>query len=206
MSAQSTSQQANAGSAFVAETLTEEQAARRDAFVGRLFQSGIGGLEVLTVYLGNRLGLYRALADHGPATSSELAARTNTSERYIREWLEQQAAADILRVDNVAAAARERRFQLPAEYAEALLDEASLNYLAPLTAAVFGLAAQLPAVAEAFKHGGGVPWSDYGEEGRGSQAALNRPAFLNLLGQESRTASRSRRIPTTSRLPRASTT
>ena len=184
MSAQSTSQQANAGSAFVAETLTEEQAARRDAFVGRLFQSGIGGLEVLTVYLGNRLGLYRALADHGPATSSELAARTNTSERYIREWLEQQAAADILRVDNVAAAARERRFQLPAEYAEALLDEASLNYLAPLTAAVFGLAAQLPAVAEAFKHGGGVPWSDYGEEGRGSQAALNRPAFLNLLGQE----------------------
>ena len=183
MSVQSTNRQA-AGPAFVADALNEEQAERRDAFVGRLFQSGAAGLEALTIYLGNRIGLYRALADHGPATAGELAARANTSERYTREWLEQQAAADILRVDDVAAAARDRRFALPAEYAEVLLDEASLNYLAPLASAVFGFAAQLPAVAEAFQHGGGVPWADYGDEGRAMQAALNRPVFLHLLGQE----------------------
>lgn len=183
MSVQSTNRQA-AGPVFVADALNEEQAERRDAFVGRLFQSGAAGLEALTIYLGNRIGLYRALADHGPATSGELAARANTSERYTREWLEQQAAADILRVDDVAAAARDRRFALPAEYAEVLLDEASLNYLAPLASAVFGFAAQLPAVAEAFQHGGGVPWADYGDEGRAMQAALNRPVFLHLLGQE----------------------
>ena len=184
MSVQSSNQQTTAEPTVVAGDLTEEQAAQRDAFVGRLFQSCAAGLEVMTIYLGNRLGLYRALVDHGPATSTELAARTNTSERYVREWLEQQSAADILRVDDVTAAPRERRFQLPIEYAEVLLDETSLNYLAPLTSAVFGLTTHLPAVAEAFRHGGGVPWADYGDEGRAMQAALNRPVFLKVLGQE----------------------
>ncbi|HKT36821.1 MAG TPA: hypothetical protein VJR48_00520, partial [Ktedonobacterales bacterium] len=132
MSVQSTQQQTSSEPVSVAEALTEEQTARRDAFVGRIFQSSLAGLEMLTVYLGNQLGLYQALAERGPATSIDLAARTNTSERYIREWLEQQAAADILRVDDVAATARERRYELPAEHAEVLLDETSLNYLAPL--------------------------------------------------------------------------
>ena len=183
MSVPSTNQQA-AGPAIITDAFTDEQAERRDAFAGRLFQSCAAGLEMLTIYLGNRLGLYRALAEHGAATSTELAERANTSERYTREWLEQQAAADILRVDNVTAAARDRRYVLPTEYAEVLLDETSLNYLAPLPSAVFGFAAQLPAVADAFQHGGGVPWADYGDEGRAMQAALNRPAFLHLLGQE----------------------
>ncbi len=183
MSVQSTQQQTPSESVNVAQTLTEEQTARRDAFVGRIFQSSLAGLEMLTVYLGNRLGLYQALAEHGPATSTELAARTNTSERYIREWLEQQAAADILQVDDVAAAARERRYRLPGEYVEVLLDETSLNYLAPLLGIAHGLGAQLPAIAEAFQHGGGVPWSDFGDLAREGQAALNRPVFDQLLGQ-----------------------
>jgi 2-polyprenyl-3-methyl-5-hydroxy-6-metoxy-1,4-benzoquinol methylase len=183
MSVQGIQQQAPGETVDFAETLTEEQTAQRDAFVGRIFQSSLAGLEMLTVYLGNRLGLYRALAEHGPATSIDLATRTNTSERYIREWLEQQAAADILRVDDVAAAARERRYRLPAEHVEVLLDETSLNYLAPLVGIAYGLGVQLPAVAEAFQHGGGVPWSDYGDLAREGQAALNRPAFDQLLGQ-----------------------
>ena len=73
--------------------------------------------------------------------------------------------------------------RLPAEYAEVLLDETSLNYLAPMAGVLYGLATQLPAVAEAFQHGGGVPWADYGDVAREGQAALNRPVFLNLLGQ-----------------------
>ena len=62
MSVQSTQQQTPSESVNVAQTLTEEQTARRDAFVGRIFQSSLAGLEMLTVYLGNRLGLYQALA------------------------------------------------------------------------------------------------------------------------------------------------
>jgi hypothetical protein len=63
------------------------------ALADRLFHDMIGALELFTVYLGERLGLYRALASHGPATSAELAGRTGTTERYVREWLEHHAAA-----------------------------------------------------------------------------------------------------------------
>jgi len=180
MSAQETKQTTTT---FHTDELTEAQAVERDAFVGRIFASSLGGLEMLTISLGNRLGLYQALWEHGPATSKELAARTGASERYIREWLEQQSAAGILTVDDASAGALTRRYNLPVEHAEVLLDETSLNYLAPLTSISYGLGAQLPAVAEAFQHGGGVPWADYGEEGRAGQAALNRPAFDQLLGQ-----------------------
>lgn len=58
------------------------------ALADRLFHDMIGALELFTVYLGERLGLYRALAMEGPATSAELAGRTGTTERYVREWLE----------------------------------------------------------------------------------------------------------------------
>lgn len=183
MSAQSTQQQTPGEPVNVAETMTEEQTTRRDAFVGRIFGSVLGGLEILTIYLGNRLGLYHALWEHGAATSKELATRTHTSERYIREWLEQQAAAAILTVDDASAGALDRHYELPAEHAEALLGETSLNYMAPLSSLLYGFATQIPAVADAFEHGGGVPWSDYGDLAREGQAAINRPVFDQLLGQ-----------------------
>src|SRR6478752_8017313 len=183
MSVQSTQQQTSGEPVNVAETLTEEQTARRDAFVGRIFGSVLGGLEMLTIYLGKRLGLYQALWEHGDATSKELATRTNTSERYIREWLEQQAAAAILTVDDAGAGTLDRRYELPAEHAEVLLGETSLNYMTPLADLIYGLTTQVPAVADAFEHGGGVPWSDYGDLAREGQAALNRPVFDQLLGQ-----------------------
>src|SRR5712692_7974828 len=73
------------------------------ALVDRLFHDMIGALELFTVYLGERLGLYRALARDGPATSAELAGRTGTTERYVREWLEHHAASGLLEVDDPAA-------------------------------------------------------------------------------------------------------
>jgi hypothetical protein len=60
-------------------------AARRDALVERLFQATLGAWDVLTVYLGHQLGLYRALAERGPSTPGELATATATNERYVRE-------------------------------------------------------------------------------------------------------------------------
>ncbi len=69
----------------------------------RLFHDMIGALELFTVYLGERLGLYRAMARDGPATSAELAGRTGTAERYVREWPEHHAASGLLEVDDPAA-------------------------------------------------------------------------------------------------------
>jgi hypothetical protein len=87
---------------------------QRDALVGELFEKIIGAMEVATVDLGDRLGLYRALADGGPATPAELAGRTGTHERYAREWLEQQAVAGILEVVDAGADGSDRRYGLPA--------------------------------------------------------------------------------------------
>ena len=79
----------------------------------RLFGAALGAYELLTVHLGDRLGYYRALAEGGEVTSAELAAATGTDERYAREWLEQQAVAAILEVDDVATDAAERRYSAP---------------------------------------------------------------------------------------------
>ena len=109
-----------------------EPARTPDALVGRLFEAGLGMFEVMSVYLGDRLGLYRALHDRGPLTASQLAGAAGIDERYAREWLEQQAVADILDVDGVERAPGERRYSLPAAYAEPLLNPASPWSIAPL--------------------------------------------------------------------------
>src|SRR4028119_47150 len=85
-------------------------AGRRDALVGRLFEATIGVADVFTSYIGDRLGLYAALAERGSATSTQLAEATGTHERYVREWLEQQASTGILAVEDATLAPTERRF------------------------------------------------------------------------------------------------
>src|SRR3712207_2943667 len=86
---------------------------RRDALAERIFASSIGFMEILSIYLGDRLGFYRALADNGAATASELADTTGNNERYAREWLEQQAVAGILEVQSADTEPEERRYLLP---------------------------------------------------------------------------------------------
>src|SRR2546428_2762688 len=105
--------------------------ARRDALAERLFGAAVGTMDLYGIYLGDRLGLYRALAEAGALTSTDLAEAACVHERYAREWLEQQAASGILELEDSDAAAAERRYRLPAGHDEALLDEASLNYVAP---------------------------------------------------------------------------
>ena len=168
--------------------MTIEQAGtlqeQRDAFVGRLFQSGIAMFEMMTVYLGDRLGLYTALAEQEWSTPSAVGSRAGAAPRYAREWLEQQAAAAIIEVDDVTGAAEARRYRLPLAHREALLDMESLNYVMPLSRFGGSLAAVLPLLVDAYRSGGGVPWSAYGQDGREAQADMNRPVFLNLLGKE----------------------
>src|SRR4051812_4636443 len=70
-----------------------------DALADRILNSGVAAFEMFSIYLGDRLGWYRSLAADGPATATELANRTGTTERYAREWLEQQAVAGLIDVD-----------------------------------------------------------------------------------------------------------
>ena len=162
---------------------------RRDALVERLFESAIGMLDVMSVYVGDRLGLYQVLAERGSLTAKQLAQATGTNERYIREWLEQQASTGILEAEDDAAPhlrgnAETRRFSLPAGHAEVLIDRDSLNCLAGLLRLIVGVGKPLPALLEAYKTGAGVPYPEFGVDTREGIAEMNRPMFLNLLGQE----------------------
>jgi 2-polyprenyl-3-methyl-5-hydroxy-6-metoxy-1,4-benzoquinol methylase len=154
---------------------------RSNPLAERLFQSALATLDLLTVYLGDQLGLYRALFEGGPATSKELAERTGTFERYVREWLEQQAAAGIVDVDDPSADPLDRHYHLPPAHVEVLVDEDSLNYEAHKGVDLVRAARPLPALVEAFRTGAGLPPLPWEPEGR---AEFNRARFLNLLGQE----------------------
>ena len=157
---------------------------QRDAFIERFLQFAGGAFNIFAIYIGDRLGLYRALAEGGPSTAAELAARTNTHERYVREWLEQQTVAGILEVETESAEADARHFRLPAGHVEPLIECDSLNYLAPLAQLIAGAVRPLPAVVDAYRTGGGVPYSAYGADLREGQAAINYPAFAHQLASE----------------------
>jgi SAM-dependent methyltransferase len=153
-----------------------------DALVERMFGAAIATLETASIHLGGRLGFYRALADGGEATPRELAARTGTAERYVREWLEQQAVAGFLAVDDPGAEAGERRYRLPAAHGAVFVDEEDLNYLTPLASLAIGVLHPLDELVDAYRTGRGVPYEAYGAITRDGIGALNRPQFANLVG------------------------
>ncbi|MEA2606416.1 MAG: hypothetical protein QOI00_1173 [Chloroflexota bacterium] len=155
-----------------------------DALVGRLFEASIGMMDLMSVYMGDRLGLYRALQDGGPATSTELASRAGIDERYAREWLEHQAVTDILDVDDGAAPADRRRYELPAAFAAPLLDLDSPMSIAPLARSVVACAKVLPELLVAYRTGGGVDWADYGPDMIEAQGDFNRPWLRGSFGTE----------------------
>jgi len=156
--------------------------AQTEALVARIFQASIDTLEIAAIHVGDRLGLYRSLDADGPATPTELAHATGTAERYVREWLEQQAVAGFLTVADPDAAAAVRRYGLPASHRAVFVDEDDVNHLAPLARLAVGVLGPLDAVLDAYRTGGGVPYEAYGEDTREGIAALNRPQFVNLLG------------------------
>jgi Methyltransferase domain len=156
---------------------TPEIETRRDALVERLFASTLGAFDLYAVYVGDRLGLYRALAADGPLTVSELATAAGIDERYAREWLEQQAVTGVLEFGD-------GRFSLPAGHDEVLLDQSSLASAAPFARFVAAVGRPLPQLVEAFRTGAGIPYADYGEDLCGAQASFTRPLFEQLLGSE----------------------
>jgi 2-polyprenyl-3-methyl-5-hydroxy-6-metoxy-1,4-benzoquinol methylase len=157
-------------------------AARRDELAGRLIGAALGALDLQAVYLGDRLGLYHALAEGGPATAGELAERAGIHPRYAREWLEHQAVGAILDVDDVAADPDDRRYTLPDGHADVLIEPDSPWLVGPLSRFLIGTASTMPAVLEAYRTGTGVDWAAYGPDVVEAQEAVNRPQFAHFVG------------------------
>lgn len=156
----------------------------RDAFVDTLLASAEGTFRIFSIYLGERLGFYRALADAGGMTSAELARATGTDERYAREWLEQQTVSGVLRVAEASADGQARRYALPSGHAEALVGAGSLNYVFPLVHQLVAVTRPIDRLLAAYRSGDGIAFGEYGADMREGQAAMNRPVFLELLPKE----------------------
>jgi 2-polyprenyl-3-methyl-5-hydroxy-6-metoxy-1,4-benzoquinol methylase len=154
---------------------------RTEALRDRIFGNAVAALELYTVYLGERLGLYRALAEGGPASSSQLADRTGTAERYVREWLEQHAASGLIDVDEPRAAPLVRRYRLPPEHIPVLADRDDVRYEAHTGVDIVRAGRRLPELVEAFRVGNAPPPLPWEPEGR---AEANRARFINLLGTQ----------------------
>lgn len=107
------------------------------------------------VVIGDRLGLYRAMVDAGPLTSAELAARTETSERCIREWLCAQAANAYVDYD-----AATERFALNPEQAAVFTDETSPVFFAGSFQIIASVFKDLEKIEAAFRHGTGIAWEE----------------------------------------------
>ena len=151
-----------------------------DALLERLLGMLIGAAEMMNVYIGDRLGLYAQLT-HGAVTTSQLAERAGIAERYAREWLEEQAVAGFVAVDDVDAPAGTRRYSLSAEHAAVLLDLDAPTYLTPYTRMFVAAAQQMPALLQAYRDGGGVGWQRYGLDMSEGQEFGNRPTYVNTL-------------------------
>lgn len=128
------------------------------------------------VVIGDELGLYAALDDGGPLTSAELAERTETTERYVREWLRSQAAGGYVTYDPHAG-----RYDLTPEQAYVLTDEESPAFMPGAFQLVASLAKIEPDVREAFRTGEGVGWHEHDQDVFHGTERFFGPAYGNFL-------------------------
>jgi SAM-dependent methyltransferase len=128
-----------------------------NAFIGQFVSDFGAAAHAGMVVIGEKLGLYKALAE-GPMTPSELAAKTQTDERYLREWLASQAAGGYITYDDAT-----HKFSLSEEQAFALAREDSPAYLPGAFELVLGSLAAVPRIAESFRTGAGMGWHEHAD-------------------------------------------
>src|SRR5579862_3510111 len=155
----------------------EIDGAKLEKFVFKAVDEVGATLNTALVVMGDRLGLYRALAGAGPLTSLELAERTGTSERYVREWLNAQAAGGYVDYDPESG-----RYTLPPEQAVALTDENSPVYLPGFFQIALGTLHDSERIVEAARTGGGVGWHEHVDDVFEGCERFFRPGYnANLL-------------------------
>ena len=153
-----------------------------DEVAARVFEAGLATIDALSIYVGDKLGLYQAIVDLGPLTRDELCVRTGVHRRYVHEWLEQQVTTGLLTVDDPKLSPDGRRYGIEPAVAEVLTDGDSTDFLAPFVRLLVAGGLQLPLLLDAYRTGGGVSWEEFGPDVRTGQADMNRPWFLNELG------------------------
>ena len=126
-----------------------------NAFIGQFVGDLGAAVSAGMVVIGERLGLYKALAVH-PMTSAELAAKTSTDERYVREWLASQAAGGYITYDE-----KSDKFSLTEEQAFTLANEDSPAYLPGAFQLALGSLAAVPRIADSFRTGAGMGWHEH---------------------------------------------
>lgn len=127
-----------------------------NAFVGKMVGDVGAALSGALVLVGDKLGLYRALAEHGPATPAELASATGTHERYVREWLSAQAAAGYADYDAATG-----KFELNPEQAMVFANPDSPAFMAGAFEIAAAMYRDEPQVSAAFASGAGVGWHEH---------------------------------------------
>jgi SAM-dependent methyltransferase len=136
-----------------AQSINED---KMNAFLGKVVGDFGASLSSALVYLGQKLGLYKAMTDAGPMTPVELAQRTNTNERYVREWLINQAAGGYAEYDPESG-----RFSLTPEQSVALTDEQSPFYVGGGFFVVKAMTAAVSRIEDHFRNGGGMLWGEH---------------------------------------------
>lgn len=128
-----------------------------NAFLGQALGELGATLNAALVVIGDRLGLYKAMAGAGPLTPAELAERTQTNERSVREWLNAQAAGGYVEYDEAGGG----RYSLPAEHAFVLADESSPAFMPGAFELMAGAVRDEPQITESFRHGSGFGWHEH---------------------------------------------
>src|ERR1700730_5612618 len=127
-----------------------------NAFLGKVVGDFGASLSSALVYLGQKLGLYKAMSDAGSMTPVELAQRTNTNERYVREWLINQAAGGYVEYDAASG-----RYRLTPEQSVALTDEQSPFYVGGGFFVIKAMTGAVSRIEDHFRKGGGMLWGEH---------------------------------------------
>ncbi|MGK6314103.1 class I SAM-dependent methyltransferase [Neorhizobium sp. DT-125] len=153
--------------------------AKLDALLARAFQDLSAGYGGVMISLGNRLGLYKAMAGAGPLTTREIATRADCAERYVREWLNSQVAGGYVAYHPISDT-----YELTPEQAMVLADEDSPAFFPNAWAVPASMWADEEKAVEAFRTGRGIPWGDHDGRLACGVAAFYRNGYKASLVQE----------------------
>jgi SAM-dependent methyltransferase len=153
--------------------------AKLDQFLGKALGEMGAAINAALVLVGDKLGLYKAMTGAGPMTPQELAQKTSTNERYVREWLSAQAAGGYVTYDPSNG-----RFTLPDEQAFALAVDDSPAFLPGAFQVLCSVVKDEPRITEAFRTGSGVGWHEHCSDLFQGTERFFRPGYAAHLVQE----------------------
>jgi len=154
----------------------ELQMEKVKAFHQRVMNDVAGMVSVACGSIGDKLGLYKALAENGSMTPKDLAKLTGANERYLLEWLINQAASGYIEYDSASG-----RFTLPAEHALVLTNEDHPLFACGFFQVFSAFSRAVPRISECFQTGNGMPWGDHDADVFAGTERLFRPAYMTQL-------------------------